>query len=125
MFDDTLDATTDYVMGLIETGDDTYNDDDLLSYEVHSIFLKELAPELEKFLKMPVTVRTLGTVILSSSAKKEFTDDASAKDSTLWAQNDTLARTLQFVRDSGVEASVEQIQALELFISRRYSEWEN
>jgi hypothetical protein len=36
-----------------------YNDDDLQSYEVHSIFLKELAPELEKLLKRPVTVRTL------------------------------------------------------------------
>jgi hypothetical protein len=41
------------------------------------------------------------------------------------AQNDTCARTLQFVRDSGVEASVEQIQALELFISRRYAAREN
>lgn len=73
-------------MGLIETRDDTYNDDDLLSYEVHSIFPKKLAHELEK-LRMPL-------------------------------QTDNLTRTPQFVHDSGVAASVEQIQALELFIIR-------
>ena len=48
-----------------------------------------------------------------------------ATDSTYGLKTIPLAHTLQFVRDSGVEASVEQIQALELFISRRYSEWEN
>jgi hypothetical protein len=57
VFDDALDATTDYVDGPNRNRDDTYNDDDLLSHEVRSIFQKELVPELEKLLKMPLKTR--------------------------------------------------------------------